>query len=677
MSEVALRHEARYRSLVTAMAQVVWTTNAEGQVVDDLPSWQSLTGQSREEIQGWGWLNAIHPDDRVETAQRWTQAVVNQGIYEIEHRVRVADGSYRFFLARGVPVFTPEGAILEWVGTHRDVTDRKQAQEVLHQSQTRFQRLVENMPGMVYSFLPCNQGSDQFTFVSSAARELLELEPEMVLQDANSFVKLIHPDDLPSFQASVATSAQNFLIWQWEGRIITPSGQLKWIQGSSRPERTAEGDVWDGLLIDITERKQAEEVLHQLTINLESLVAERTTQLKQALEFEATLKRITDKVRDSLDESQILQTAVQELAVVLGATCCHTALYDLERGSTVYYEHTTSNSQVQTRTFQMADPEIYQQLLQGQYCQFCSIIPSSTQGRVAMLACPIVDDRGVLGDLWLSNQPNHVFNELEIRLVQQVVNQCAITIRQAQLYQAVKVQVEELQKLNALKDDFLSTVSHELRTPLSNMKMALSMLKLTRGSEERNQRYLEILTNECNRETDLVNDLLDLQRLETESYPLLLSEAVSLQDFLPSTIGPFQVRIGQRQQLLQIHIPPDLPRLVTDRTSLERILVELLNNACKYTPAGGEIILSVDYSSAQSTMRFCLSNTAEISAAHLLRIFEKFYRIPNADPWRQGGTGLGLALVQKLVKLLQGTITVESSEGWTTFTLELHNQPEV
>lgn len=76
-------------------------------------------------------------------------------------------------------------------------------------------------------------------------------------------------------------------------------------------------------------------------------------------------------------------------------------------------------------------------------------------------------------------------------------------------------------------------------------------------------------------------------------------------------------------------------------------------------------------------MRFCLSNTAEISAAHLLRIFEKFYRIPNADPWRQGGTGLGLALVQKLVKLLQGTITVESSEGWTTFTLELHNQPEV
>ncbi len=563
------------------------------------------------------------------------------------------------------------------VGMHIEITNRKQAQEALDRSQTRFQKLVANLPGMVYCYLPCADGPDQFTFVNSASRELLELEPEIVLQNLSSFVELIHPDDLRSFQESVATSSQNFLPWQWEGRIITPSGQLKWIQGSSRPEPTAEGDVWDGLLIDITERKQTEVALHQLTVNLESLVAERTAQLQQALEFEATLKRITDKVRDSLDESQILQTVVQELAVVLGATCCNTALYNIEKGSsTICYEYATLNPQAQARTIQIeAFPEIYQQILQGQYCQFCSIIPNPIRGRVAMLTCPIIDDRGVLGDLWLINQPDYAYNELEIRLVQQVANQCAIAIRQAQLYQAVKAQVESLQKLNALKDDFLSTVSHELRTPLSNMKMALSMLKLTRSSEEKSQRYLEILTSECNRETELVNDLLDLQRLEAESYLLLPRETVSLQDFLPSIIAPFQVRIGERQQLLQIHLPPDLPELVTDRTSLERILVELLNNACKYTPAGGEIIFSVDYKSAQLTTQFCISNTTEIPAAYLLRIFDKFYRIPNADPWRQGGTGLGLALVQKLVNLLKGTISVESSGGWTTFTLELFNQP--
>ena len=248
--------EARYQSLVKAVAQVVWNTNAQGQVVNDLPSWRLLTGQSWEEIQGWGWLNAIHPQERAETARRWTQAVATKGIYEIEHRVRLVDGSYGFFLARGVPVFDLEGKILEWVGTHTDITAHKQA---LAQSQTKFQRLVANMPGMVYCYLPCTDGPDRFTFINSGCRELLELEPEIVLQDASSFVKLIHPEDLLSFQESVVTSAQNFLPWRWEGRLITSSGQLKWIQGSSYPERTAEeGDVWDGLLIDITERKQGE-----------------------------------------------------------------------------------------------------------------------------------------------------------------------------------------------------------------------------------------------------------------------------------------------------------------------------------------------------------------------------------------------------------------------------------
>lgn len=669
-SETALREsEARYRSLVHATAQAVWTANPQGHVVDDIPSWQLLTGQSQEAIQGWGWLDAIHPDDRAETAQQWSQAVATQGIYKIEHRVRVIDGSYRFFLAQGVPVLDLEGKVLEWVGTHTDI-------DALHQSQTRFQNLVANMPAMVYRFLPCADDSDKFIFVNSASCELLELEPKMVLQDASSFVKLIHPDDLPSFQESVATSAQNFLPWRWVGRIITPSGQLKWIQGSSRPEQTTEGNIWDGLLIDITERKQAEERLHQLTINLESLVAERTNQLQQVLEFEAMLKRITDKVRDSLDESQILQTVVKEMVLVLGVSCCNTALYDQEQGtSNIYYEYATAHPEAQARKIQMTNlPEVYHLLLQGQYCQFCSIVPNPVRGRVAMLACPIVDGKRVLGDLWLINQQDHAFSELEIRLVQQVANQCAIAIRQARLHQAAHKQVAELEKLSCLKDDFLSTVSHELRTPLTNMKMALYMLSVS-PTAERRERYLEILEAECIRESQLIDDLLDLQRLETASYAIPLNEAVSLQDWLPTLIEPFRIRTEQRQQTLQINFPPNLPVLFSNRASLERTVAELLNNACKYTPAGGEIVLNCDYKSAEAVTVLTVSNSVEIPAAELAQIFEKFYRILDADPWKQGGTGLGLALVQKLVEQLRGTLFVESCGGWTAFTVQLPNQP--
>ncbi len=409
-------------------------------------------------------------------------------------------------------------------------------------------------------------------------------------------------------------------------------------------------------------------------LELERQVQERTAQLQQALEFEAMLKRITDKVRDSLDESQILQTALEELALVLGVNCCNTALYNLEEGtSTIYYEYATLNPGAQARVMQIANfPEVYQQILGGQYCQFCSIMPNPIRGRVALLACPILDDQGVLGDLWLINQHDYAFNDLEIRLVQQVANQCAIALRQARLYQAAKAQVEELQKLSRLKDDFLSTVSHELRTPMSNIKMAIQMLKIS-PSAERSQHYLEILQNECAREIQLINDLLDLQRLETASYSSLLVEAINLQDWLPIIIEPFLDRTQQCQQTLQINLPPDLPTLISDRASLERILAELLNNACKYTPFGGEIVLSICDQSVTSATIFTISNSVEISEVELPRIFDKFYRVSQSDRWKQGGTGLGLALVQKLVEQLQGTILVESSRGWTTFTIELPN----
>ena len=116
--------EARYRSLAIATSQAVWTTNAQGQVVEDNPSWRSLTGQSEAAIKDWGWLDVIHPEDRERTAKVWSKAVETRTYYYIEHRVQVANGDYRYFLAKGVPVVNQDGSVQEWVGTHTDVSDR-------------------------------------------------------------------------------------------------------------------------------------------------------------------------------------------------------------------------------------------------------------------------------------------------------------------------------------------------------------------------------------------------------------------------------------------------------------------------------------------------------------------------------------------------------------------------
>jgi PAS domain S-box-containing protein len=126
---VVRQSEERLRVLASATADVVWTTDSEGRLSTDLPGWRDLTGQSTDELLGWGWLDAVHPDDRPRTARAWDDAVREQGTYDTEYRLRMRDGGYRTFLARGVPVFEPGGEIREWVGLCTDVEDRRRAED--------------------------------------------------------------------------------------------------------------------------------------------------------------------------------------------------------------------------------------------------------------------------------------------------------------------------------------------------------------------------------------------------------------------------------------------------------------------------------------------------------------------------------------------------------------------
>lgn len=435
-------------------------------------------------------------------------------------------------------------------------------------------------------------------------------------------------------------------------------------------------------LQDMTVLACAREDNHLLHQRLESNQAE----LHKAQQLESTLKRITDRVRESLDEQQILQTAVNELVEVLDAKAANTALYDLEQGtSTVLHECAAGLAPMRGRVSSLeAYPEVYQLLLAGQYLQFCSIFPNPERGRVSMFASPIEDDRVVLGDLWLINDQDRWFSESEIRLVEQVTNQCGIAIRQARLYQESQSQVRELEHVNTLKDDFLSTVSHELRTPVTSMKVAIQMLGITLKQEygmdeeelkkpldERGRlaRYYSVLNIECEREISLINDLLDLQRLDVGNHPMVI-QPIKIPTWLPGIVNGFQPRTSSRQQALTLTISEDLPEIISDLASVERIMTELINNACKYTPPGHSIY--VEITGEPHSIKICVTNTGvEIAEEERDRIFDKFYRVPSADPWKQGGTGLGLALIKKLVEHLEGTITVDSGMDQTTFVVEL------
>ena len=422
---------------------------------------------------------------------------------------------------------------------------------------------------------------------------------------------------------------------------------------------------------DITERKMTEETLKVLNKEL----AERTQDLQQALRFEAILKRIVDKVRVSLDEKYIFNVVVKELGEALDLEFCMTELLSDEDESTPLRYEYSQDSQFHWENLTIPNYlTIQTQVFDGNCVSFSwSDLQSDQQATHATHSahiCPIVDDSRVLGALFVLRKSVHNFEQAELSLLEQIATHCAIAIRQARLYQAAQTQVKELERLNLLKDDFLSTVSHELRTPITSMKMAIKMLRVSQSEEKRIQ-YLDALDSQCQRESALVNDLLDLQRLQSGASPLNPCE-IKLQAWTSYLTQSFTPRIQQRNQTLDVRVDPDLTSLWTDEPSLHRILSELLNNACKYTPDGGGISLSVQSGHGDNELVFHVSNReAEIPAEEIGRIFEKFYRIPSGDRWKQGGTGLGLALISQLVDHLGGTIEVTSQSKQVTFTVQI------
>ncbi len=151
------------------------------------------------------------------------------------------------------------------------ISGRQQAEKTLHQTEARFEKLAANVPGMIYQYILHPDGSSHLPYVSPGCYNLYELKPEQIQQDVKNTFEKTHPDDLPILQQSIAVSAQNLEPWKQEWRITTPSGELKWLKGHSKPEKQPNGDiVWDGMVMDITELKQAEEDVQKFVSLIEN-----------------------------------------------------------------------------------------------------------------------------------------------------------------------------------------------------------------------------------------------------------------------------------------------------------------------------------------------------------------------------------------------------------------------
>ena len=221
-------------------------------------------------------------------------------------------------------------------------------------------------------------------------------------------------------------------------------------------------------------------------------------------------------------------------------------------------------------------------------------------------------------------------------------------------------QVDEAQRM---KTDFVSFVTHQLRTPLSGIKWMLELASETSDTAEAAS-YVQDARESAERLIDLVNDLLDISRLESGKLQVSL-QAVALPEVTTGVVGDVATLVREKGHTLTVNVPPTLASALADEQLIRQAILNLVSNAIKYTPPGGTIVVSM--AQGRSTLRWSVRDSGiGIPKGAQARLFEKFFRADNAHAVDTEGTGLGLYLVRLIVERLGGEVSCESEEGQGT-----------
>jgi two-component system, OmpR family, phosphate regulon sensor histidine kinase PhoR len=233
--------------------------------------------------------------------------------------------------------------------------------------------------------------------------------------------------------------------------------------------------------------------------------------------------------------------------------------------------------------------------------------------------------------------------------------------KQAELVNVLQLQNEELNNTVRSKDEFLSMVGQELRTPLTNMKTALTLLNSPNLKPPQRQRYMELLTKECDRQGSLIGSLLDLVSLDQMAERMTL-EAIRLSDLVPGVVSTYQPLAEEKGVRLAYTVPEDMPAVANLNPWLRQIVVNLLHNGIKFTPQGGQVWVRAKQQGDYIQLEFKDTGIG-VPVHEIPKIFDRFYRVRQVGNDDPGGAGLGLTIVQQLLLRCGGSIQVKSRPG--------------
>ena len=298
----------------------------------------------------------------------------------------------------------------------------------------------------------------------------------------------------------------------------------------------------------------------------------------------------------------------------------------------------------------------------------------------SLLSVPLKSKGKLVGVLNVNNKKGKkIFTREDLQLLSALANEAAIAIDNSRLYEQLLSANERLKGLDRLKSDFVASASHELRTPLATMHYFTSILLGNLGGNltAPQREYLKLIEGNVDRLTRLIDNLLDLSRIEAGRLELK-RERTDLNELILKSIESVRKKADEKRVSIQTALPADPFFLYIDQDRLTEVLINLLDNALKFSPEGKGIFVSVNQNHKKAAVSV-RDQGAGIPREEQGRIFERFQQGSQRPLSRERGLGLGLAIAKEILTLHQGEIHVESSpgEGATfTFTLPVYDEEE-
>ncbi|WP_221091306.1 PAS domain S-box protein [Deinococcus aquaedulcis] len=636
--EAAQFSAQRYRSLVDATRQTVWTNSANGQMLGEQPGWAKLTGQPREVYEGAGWAEALHPEDRAPTLAAWRRAVDAQAIYEVRQRVRVVSGEYRHFHVKAEPVKNADGTIREWVGVHTDITDQLAAEQELRDREARYRALVEHAAVGVGRtdhqgrWLDVNHAAE--TLLGYTRAELLHLTSQDVTHPEDRREGDTHP-----YHQLVAGLREAFTL---EKRYVRKDGEVVWAVTTVSAVRSPGGEFEYAVAVlnDITARKQAEEQARQL-----ARVIEETGDFVAMASLEGEVQYLNPA-------GGALVGLPQDDAPGLRVADCFLP-GDLPFVQEVILPTTRAQGRwtgdFRLRHFGTGEA------IDVNYNQFVVTDPAS--GAPMALATVSRDIR----------ERKRI--EAEVRALNVALEE-RVAERTAELQQANR----ELARSNTELERFAFVASHDLQEPLRSIASFSELLDRRYGGrlDDQGRQYLGIVTRGAQRMKSLIDDLLVFSRLNAVHEPFT---QVDMNAVLREALA--RLHAATEAAGAQIKVGP-LPVVSGAPEELTRLVQNLLGNALKFRRDGVPPEVCVLAQAEAGLWHFTVAdNGIGIEPQYQHKVFEMFQRLHIRD--RYEGTGLGLAIVRKIAERHGGAVWLDSEPGRGTtvhFTLQADHPPE-